>query len=376
MLNKYLKELKKNKVDLISYKTIDWKTINGNIFINWIPKNLKDYKKIFLIGLKEKLNRLDEIKKEINQDKELGKKEKELLNKEVYFNKNIIIFLSKIYDIEANKIDKKYKIEKIDIDYDFYNNLFFWVTKKNLENNFKIKKTHNNKTEISKKEIIKLLEASKEIIPEINYEFLDIPNMYHKDWKIFITKKDTYNIKSIIALFFHEMTHLFRHLNWINNLWFNYTFSTYNDLEEGMAQYNEYLYWNQIIKYWDNNPYYDICYQIILENINKKEKQEKINKILQNKWFSKEKSNKYYERFYRYSKVWGKKLFLKDLIYTESYHKVTELIKEDDKNYEEIMKWRIWLNLLNNNYIGNKKNIDSKKFFKSILQEIKSITNI
>jgi hypothetical protein len=188
-----------------------------------------------------------------------------------------------------------------------------------------------------------------------------------------IPNEKQYNIKKIIVIFFHEMTHFFRYINWKNNLWFDYYFSNYDSLEEWIAWYNEYYYWNKVIDYGEYDSYYDMCYQIILEDISEKEKKEKIFEVLKNKWFDRKKIDDYYKRFYRFTKIWWKELFLKDLIYSNAYDNVLKLIKKDEKNYEKIMAGKIWIFELENNFVNSKNNFDSKEFFNIIVEEIKKL---
>jgi hypothetical protein len=219
---------------------------------------------------------------------------------------------------------------------------------------------------LEKEEVIELLEFTKRIFNNLNWDFWNFWNMFHSSWILKIPNKNNYNIREVIVLFFHEMTHFIRYSNTIKNLWFNYTFEDYWTLEEWIALYNEYYYWNKIIKYWEYNPYYDLCFQVLQEKISEEEKKEKIYNILKNKWFSKEKSLSYYFRFYRYSIVGTQKFFLKDLIYTKSYNLVKKLLL-NKKNYDKIMSWRIWLKQLD--FLGI-KNTDYIKYFENLQNKL------
>jgi hypothetical protein len=281
--------------------------------------------------------------------------------------------LSKIYDIEANKLDSNYEIEEENINYDYYNKIFYWVTKRDLDKKKLISKNKNYDIFILKDKLIELLEFSKTIIPELKYEFWNYINLSHSYWTLKIPDKNKYDIRRVIILFFHEMTHFFRYINWEKNLWFDYSFSDYNNLEEWIATYNEYLYWNKIIDYWKHIPYNNFCYNVLLKEINLEEKKQKIYDILKNKWFSKKKSLTYFYRFYRYTKIWGNDLFLKDLIYSKWYDIVKKLIIENKENYEKIISGKIWLFEFKNSFINSRKNIESKNYFNIMLRKIKDI---
>jgi hypothetical protein len=232
-----------------------------------------------------------------------------------------------------------------------------------LNQKFELSKKTNYSIYFSKEEVIYLLECSKIIIPSIRYDFWDYPNLAF-NWgllKIHDTKK--FHIKDVISLIFHEMTHFFRYKNWIKNLWFFYSFSDYPTLEEWIAIYNEFIYWNRLIDYWWKDPIYDICFQYLLEDITEEEKIKKISKLLWTKWFWAKKSNDYYHRFYRFAKIWSKNLYLKDLIYTKWYYNVVELIEEDPDNYDRIMAWRVWVNTLRKGIIKPDNNLDFRNFF-------------
>ena len=211
------------------------------------------------------------------------------------------------------------------------------------------------------------------MIPELKWNFWSFIWLSHDFWILNIPDDKEYNIKRIIAIFFHEMTHFFRYLNWKKNLWFSYKFEDYNDLEEGITTYNEYLYWNKIINYWKYNAYYDKCYQVLLEDISEEMKKEKIFNVLKNKWFNKNKTDLLFTRFYRYTKIWSNKLFLKELIYSNAYKNVIKLLEEDKNNYKKIMSWNIWLFELEENLLNSDKNFDSKKYFDIMVEEIKKI---
>lgn len=382
MLKKYLEKISEVKIELIETKLVDWKILNLVIFWNKIQDDLVKYKIVFLKRMLEKTDKLLKIIEEINNSSiiSFNKGDEQILKKEIFVKLKKIEFLKKVYDVEANKLDKNYKIkeeieEKIEDFswYDYYNNIFYQFTKKNLEEEIIISENKNQEYFISKEKLVKLLEFSKKLIPELKWNFWNFAWLQHDNWVLNIPSEREYNIKRIIAIFFHEMTHFFRYLNWKNNLWFDYKFEDYDSLEEGITTYNEYYYWNKIIDYWKYNAYYDKCYQILLEDVSEKEKKEKIFQILKNKWFDRKKTDLLYTRFYRYSKIWWKKLFLKELIYNNAYKNVIKLINEGENNYKKIMSWNIWLYELENNLIKSDKNFDSKKYFNIMVEEIKKI---
>lgn len=376
MLKKYLEKISKVKIELIETKLVDWKILNLVIFWSKISKNLEEYKKKFLKEMFEKTYNLNEIILDINIDEYITKIDKKILEKEIFVKLKKIEFLKKVYDIEANKLNSNYIVQEEleDYDYDYYNKIFYWFSIKDLDKDVIISENKETNIFIPKCKLEKLLEYSKKIIPELKWAFWNFVWLSHDSWILNIPYQEEYNINRIITIFFHEMTHLFRYINWKKNLGFSYEFSDYDTLEEGISTYNELYYWNKIIYYWKYNEYYDKCYQIILDDKWEEEKKEELYLILKKKGFVKEKIDLLYTRFYRYSNIWGKKLFLKELIYTDSYNNVLKLIKEDKKNYDKIMAWTIWLFELENKLIDCKYNINSKEYFEKIAKKIKDIT--
>ncbi len=372
MIEKYLKKISELSIELISFKKEKWKIINSFIFPS-IPKNLIEYKKVFRDKMFFKKQKFEEVLNSVNS---LVFLEKELIKNEIFLEMQKINFLLEVYDIEANKIDANYIIRSWEINYDFYNELFYWVKKIDIPKKCEIKKELKENIDlfISKERLIFLLLEAQKQIKEIKWQFGDFTNMAHSNWLLKIPYKENFSLREVIVLFFHELTHLLRYLNQKRNFGFYYNFWDYNTLEEGIAQYNEFFYWNKITNYWNYQPYYDCCYNIILKDISEQEKQQKIYDILKNKWFSKEKSLNYYYRFYRYSKIWSKNLFLKDLIYTKSLKNVERLILDNDENYEKIMIWKIWIKELD--FCKKNNNIDSKVFFESMLILIKKEFNL
>lgn len=379
IFKEYLKEIWKNKLSFVkTLKPIGKEKevfLNMSIF-NEIPDDIIAYKKWFLLKIEKKKKWLKKVKQKLYDEKKLDWLHIKIIKNEIEYNEYVLDFLKKTYDIEANKINKKYKIEKNDINYDKYNVKFFWVDKSRIDK-FDLDATsiHAKIDDryVEKKELVKLINFSKKICPEIDFIFWDYINQAQDGWIVKIPNDSSYSIRSIITLFFHETTHAFRYINWKINLWFNYSFSDKAELEEWIALYNEYKYWKKIIDWLEYVPYYDMAFKAILEDISEEEKKEKIYQILKFKWFTKEKSDQYYYRFYRFSELWSTKLFLKDLIYTKSYEFVKNLIKSDKSNYEKILSWRIWTYEINNNLISKNNNLDSKKYFESMLKKIKSI---
>ncbi len=372
MLKKYLEKISEVKIVLIKTKLVDWKILNLVLFWDKIPEDLEKYKIIFLRNMLDKTNRLLEIIEELNND--INKVALvPYIENEIFVKIKKIEFLKKVYDIEANKLDSNYKIKEELEDYDTYNQIFYWFTKNNLEQEIIISENKDTDIFVSKEKVIELLEFSKKMIPELKWNFWNFTWLSHDFGILNIPEEKEYNIKRIIAIFFHEMTHFFRYINWKNNLWFDYIFSDYDDLEEWITTYNEYYYWNKIIDYWKYNAYYDACYNVLLENISEKEKKEKIYNILKNKWFDRKKTDLYYTRFFKYSKIWWKKLFLKELIYNNAYKNVKKLLEENQENRKKIMAWNIWLFELEKKLLNSDKNFDELKYFDIMVDKIKNI---
>ncbi|MDQ7022257.1 MAG: hypothetical protein Q9M97_01780 [Candidatus Gracilibacteria bacterium] len=273
-----LKKISKIKIELIETKLVDGKILNLVIFGDKIPKDLVKYKIVFFKNMLEKTNKLLEIKKDLNN--EVNKVAlapcKKILEKEIFVKLKKIEFLERIYDIEANKLDSNYIINEELEDYDYYNKIFYGFTKKDLEEEIIISENENKDIFISKIKLIELLEFSKTLIPELKWNFGSFAGLSHDYGILNIPDEKRYNIKRIIAIFFHEMTHFFRYLNGKNNLGFDYIFEDYDTLEEGITGYNEYLYGNKIINYGKYNAYYDKCYQALLEDISELEKRRNI----------------------------------------------------------------------------------------------------
>ncbi len=372
MLEKYLEKIWSIEINLISIKIINWVFLNSAIFWDKIPEDLVKYKIVFLKKMLDKTEKLINIIEELNGD--INKVAlAPCIEKEIFVKLKKIEFLKKVYDVEANKLDSNYKIKEELEDYDYYNEIFYWFTQENLKHKIIISENKDTNIFVSKENLIKLLEFSKNLIPELKWNFWNFAGLScNYNW-LNIPDEKIYNIKRIIAIFFHEMTHFFRYLNWKKNLWFDCKFSDYESLDEWLTLYNEYYYWNKIINYWKYNAYYDKCYQILLEDISEKEKKEKIYQVLKNKWFDRKKTDLLYTRFYRYTKIWSNKLFLKELIYNNAYKNVSKLLKENSENYEKMMAGNIWIYELENNLVITKKNYDSKKYFNLIQKKISKL---
>jgi len=154
---------------------------------------------------------------------------------------------------------------------------------------------------------------------------------------------------------------------------FKFQFAGYSSLEEGIAIYNEYLYGNKICNYGSFIPYYNICIKYLLQDVSEEEKKENIYQVLSCKGFSRERSLQYYNRFYKYCKLWETHLFLKDLIYYNGYKNVKKLIRKDSHNYDAIMAWDIGLEELQANIVDPYNNYDYKKYFRLMTKRIKEI---
>lgn len=371
MFSTVLSQISKYNVALIKPYKFGNHLINPVIFGQREPKDLYEYKNKFFKKLDAKKNALQKILKNIDTDKQnFSVKSQEIIKFEIDYILTKIEFLKSVYDIEAEKIDENYQYERKNIDYDYYNKIFFWVSTQDIESGsfqrnqaYEIFLTHN--------EVKELLLLSKKLIPGFSFRFASVMYMSHSDGVLYIPKKEIYTIREVITLFFHENTHFFREYNQIRNLWFSYDFSDYSKYEEGIALYNEYSYWKKLLWKYYYNPYYDKCYWIIFSDLDEKEKQIQIHKILQKKWFTKEKSLFYYYRFYRYAQVATKSLFLKDIIYTKWYRRVKRLIEKNSDNYERIMAGKIGPKWFKYNYIEVNNNFDSKWYFDIILEKLK-----
>jgi len=372
MFTKYLKEISRNNVVLL--KPLMKNNILQNPVIFWYKKipNLKEYRYIYLWKLYEQKVKLQKILNKIEKNKlKLWNVSYLLLKKEINFVYKKIDFLKNVYDFEANKIDPKYKILYPEFDYDYYNKKFFWVTKSTILKNVEITPFEEDTIIISKNELLDLLKFSVSKIPELKYKFWAYAFMSHSWWKLVIPNKKLYSLRELITLFFHEMTHFLRRYNNIKNFGTSYWFSDYMKYEEWFSLYNEYYYWEKIIKWLKYNPYYDACYNVLLnEKLNQKQKQDQIYKILRVKWFTREKALHYYYRFHRYASLWWTSFFLKDLVYTNWYNKVLKLLSKKQENYDILFSWKIWPSIVKSKLYNIDNNFDSKQYFEEILLEI------
>jgi len=380
ILSHYLKKISKIDLELIwNLRVLDnWETvINTAIFkkrfFDRFNQNIDKYKTKFFLDLWRKENKLLRIKLDIEIDFEqwsLEKLQKDILYSEINVNLAKINFLKETYDIEASKIDWTYIYTPKRIHYNYYNRILFWISKIEATKNFNPKICTSFTNNISKQQLTKLINFSKKINPKIKFKFWKYNNFQFLNDYIKITNKEKYNIQNIISIFFHETTHFYRKQNAINNFWYAHNFSDYTSLEEWISLYNEYKYWNMITSYWEYIPYYDYCYNILNSDLQEKEKIKSIHNILKCKWYNKIKSLNYYYRFFRYSPLWGKDFFLKDLIYANAYKNVSSLIKQDQNNYEIIMSGKIWLNEIKQKHFYVQNNENSKQYFDKMVKKI------
>lgn len=336
--------------------------------------NLDKYKIAFFLELGTKEIKILKIKLdvEIKYEKwKISNEERDILYSEINAKLTAIQFLKETYNIEAKKLNPEYSYKEKEIDYKHYNKVLFWISNINHSSSFKLPENCSDFPDIITKSQLKdLIKYSKSIEKNIKFKFWRFPN-FSFDWKhIKITEKEKYNVQNIISIFFHETTHFYRHFNGLRNFGFNYSFVDYHTLEEWISLYNEYVYWNKITNYWKYIPYYNYCINILKQDIPEDEKKEQIYKILHCKGYNKVKSNSYYYRFNRYSKLSSKDFYLKDLIYSNAYKNVTQLLKKDSKNYEIIMSGRIWLNEITSKFYVTNKNADASKYFEKMSAKI------
>lgn len=372
MFTKFLKSISRNNVVLL--KPLMKNNIMQNPVIFWYSKilDLKDYRYIYLWNLYAQKAKLQKVLNRIEKNKsKLDLLHYEILKKEIKFSYKKIDFLKNVYDFEANKIDPKYKISYPEFDYDYYNKIFFWVTKNDIQKDVVITPQEENNQNITKKQLIELLAFSSEKVPWLKYKFWAYAFMSHSSGVLVIPNKKIYSLRELITLFFHEMTHFFRRYNNIRNFWTSYGFSDYMKLEEGFSLYNEYFYGDKLIPWLKYNAYYDVCYAILLnEKLNQKQKQERIYNVLKIKGFSREKAMHYYYRFHRYASVWWNQFFLKDLVYTKWYEKVLKKLEKNPKNYDVFFSGRIWLSSIKSKLYNTTNNFDTRSYFESVLIEI------
>ncbi len=373
MFVQILKEISKNNVHLI--KPLKKSNVIQNPIFFWYGKipNLRDYRYIYLWKLYNQKLKLEKINNKIKKNIDnFSSDEYKILIWEIDFIYKKIDFLKNVYDFEANKLDPKYKISYPGLDYDYYNRAFFWVSKNDIWKNIIIEPDNQTYNEISKNELVELLEYSKTIVPWLKYKFGSYAFMSHSAWTLVIPTKKTYTSRELVTLFFHEMTHFFRRYNNIKNYGTTHGFSDYMKLEEWFALYNEYYYWRKLLPEIKYNPYYDACFEVLLnKNLTRTQKQDKIYKILKVKWFTREKSLHYYYRFYRFSSFKSDQFFLKDLIYTKWYKRVNVLLKHHKNYYDILFSWRVWPRLLKTDLCITQYSFDTRDFFDKMLVKIK-----
>lgn len=366
-IKKYLEMIQDNSVSLLIGLNNDEILLDAVVFWETPPSDLYLYKIIFFQHLKEKkMAFLSILKKARTQ---LSLEEYNIIDAELRIKLLRIEFLEKIYDTVAYKYDNTYKKEQEFHDYDFYNKLFFGVTQDDIQEKYVFQETWDYNIYFSKTELESMIEYSNSCFPDMIFDIWGYGSMSHKWWVLMIPDKQKYSIREIITLFFHETTHFFRFYGSVKNLGFSYTFSDYATLEEWFALYNEYYYGQKILPDLKYQFYYDECYRIILSDITEEEKQEQIYRILKLKWFDREKSLYYYHRFYRFTSIGSKNLFLKDLIYSSWYNKVQELIWEDKKNYNKILAAKVGVYSLHFTSWMLKK-IPAKKYYTLMLKHI------
>lgn len=420
----YLNKINYLKVNSFQeFQILDWKytslvhfdkkEINNNIKNNDL--DILNLKKIFLLRIDYWLEKIEDLKIEINRNKKLNDYEIKILLNELGIEKDKYVFIRNTFDIELYKYDKNL-FNKINNDNQILNKIndinyldlswkLYDLDKSYLD---KIKKIDIKNIKNDNKESLNLLIKKDQLIELLNYAKKHLPNSFsfdisnkywnlsHSNGIIKIPSKEEYSLRFIITLFFHEITHFFRFYNWIKNLKLNFVFSDYYTLEEWIALYNEYLYWNKIINIWEYIPIYDILYNILLDkNLNDIEKSISFaNTLIDLKWFSIKTCDLYFKRFHRYTLYWSNKFLFKEIIYNKWLENVKKLINNDKSNYYKIMKGKIWISFFDKNNdwskiyenIFNKKSFfkifkqeDGKmeeKFFNKMIWEIKKVFNI
>ncbi len=362
-----LEEIQRYKICFVCYK--HW---NDKIFHRWMfPSFSSKMEKIQ--EDKENLNKLvNQYNKNLNQ---ISKNNKNgLFKQEIEYSlaKNTLLLES--FDIEANKINSKWKLLDKLPNYDFFSKKIYWIKSNEIKIIWPLPKYNSSyQIKIMKNDFKKLISKAESFFDKIEFKIWNYPNFAVNKFTIKIPEKEEYNLQEIITLFFHEMTHFIRFDNMQKNIWFIYQFSDKNELEEWLALYNEYFYWNQIIDYWDYYPYYHKVYNVLMKKWTIEEKFNEMYKILSCKWFSKEKTEKYFQRFYRFTPLWWEKFIFKEAIYYNAYQNVNKLLNEwINLDYLMSMKW--WFNSINY-FLEWKKlnNVNYKKYFETMVKEIKKV---
>jgi len=358
-------EYRKYSLCFICYKNWNNKIFQRAMFPSFSTKieKLKQDKK----NLLEKIEKYNEYL--INEKDKTNDK---ILKQEIDYILVKHKLLKDTFDIEANKLNPDYKIESSYPDYDYFSKKIYWITKSEIEEIWDLPcKMWFDKIKISLEKFNNLVEKAKTMLPWADIKVGDFAN-FSVSWNtIKIPKKDSYNIQEVITLFFHEFSHHIRYVNMKRNLWFYYQFSTNHELEEWIALYNEYYYGNQIINYGKYYPYYHKVYNVLMQKLSPEEKFNKMYEILSCKWFSKEKVQKYYWRFYRFVPLHGEDFIFKEAIYYKSYQRVKEyLSKWISLDYLMASKW----NKQTIDYFLKWKklnNFDHKWFFEAMVKGIK-----
>lgn len=370
-LEKTLTEIHKNKIVLFDFRNV-WNLLihnylfpNNDISVNDLTKR----KEVINLDILNKNRELDKIFKK-NIKETLIKKEIE----QIYLKHDLLF---KTYDIEANKLNSEYLIKEDKIDYDFYNKELYWINKKELiSDKIEGPKSINPDKYITKNELNRLFKILNTFFPEVIHKYWNYLNFSASKNIIHIPNKKRYELRDLITIFFHEMTHVIRSINHNKNLWFDYSFFDNREISEGLALYNEYLYWNQIINIGDYYPYYDKIYQILLKRNQKEDKIEEIYQLLLNKkHITRRQSVLLIKRHYRFNNMRGKDLLLKETTYYNGYKKVKEMLESwYNMNYLMAIKgWAFSLDLLLNKGQININNIDSSLYFEKMVKEIKTI---
>jgi len=361
-----IKQISNNTLCLVCHRIKENKFFHKEMFPSFstnLKKLNQDKRK-----LKEKISKLNKNLKEI-----LEQNNDPLIKKEIEYNLSVHQLLLESFDIEANKLNPEYKITGSFPDYDYFSKQIYKISKQDIEQINYLPKEKKLDIFISKKEVQKLLNLTKDFFPELNPEFWNYSYFSSNNFTIKIPEKTSYNIQEIITLFFHEMSHFIRFLNMKRNIWFLYRFSDLSELEEWIAIYNEYLYWNQIIDYGQYYPYYHKIYNILMQKILPEEKFNQMFKILSYKWFNKDKCTTYYYRFYRFVPLNGENFIFKEAIYYNWYKKVKQLIKNWN-SLDKLFSLKWWIQTIN--YLidwKQLKNVNYKKYFETMVKEIKKL---
>ncbi|MDP2090662.1 MAG: DUF1704 domain-containing protein [Candidatus Gracilibacteria bacterium] len=378
MFKYFLKKISRNNVFLI--KPFKKTNILQNPVIFGYTKitDLNAYRFIYIGKLYKQKLQLKKILTRIEKNKiKLQHLHYKILIKEIKFIYKKIDFLKNVYDFEANKIDPNYKVTFPELNYDYYNKKFFGLTKKDISKNIEIVPIEKSELFIYKSKLIELLEFTVAHVEGFKYKFGTFVLMSHSAGILNIPNKKSYSLREIITLFFHEMTHFFRRYNNLRNYGTSYGFLDYMKIDEGFSLYNEYYYGKKLMKGLKYNPYYEACFEVLLNiKLTEEEKKEKIYEILKIKGFDKDKSLYYYYRFHRYSAFGSNQFFLKDLIYTKGYKSVKKLLKTDPLYYDIIFSGKIGMSFIKKQIYDCSNNYDVKSYFDDILLEIKDKFNI